>query len=161
MSGGPIDLAGLPSRTLVEGRDRAHARAMLRAVGLSDEDFQKPLIGIANTWAETTPCNYHLRELAEAVKQGVREAGGTPLEFNTVVVSDGITMGTEGMKTSLVSRDLIADSIELMVRGYSFDGVVALSGCDKTIPATIMALARLDRPSLMLYGGTILPGTHH
>ena len=151
---------GLPSRTLVAGRDRAHARAMLRAVGLSDEDFEKPLIGIANTWAETTPCNYHLRELAESVKVGIREAGGTPLEFNTVVVSDGISMGTEGMKTSLVSRDLIADSIELMARGYSFDGLVALSGCDKTIPATIMALARLDRPSVMLYGGTILPGTH-
>lgn len=160
MSGGPIDLAGLPSRTLVEGRDRAHARAMLRAVGLSDEDFQKPLIGIANTWAETTPCNYHLRELAESVKIGVREAGGTPLEFNTVVVSDGISMGTEGMKTSLISRDLIADSIELMARGYSFDGLVTLSGCDKTIPATVMAIARLDLPSVMLYGGTILPGTY-
>jgi dihydroxy-acid dehydratase len=155
-----IDVAGLPSRTLVAGRDRAHARAMLRAVGLTDEDFEKPLIGIANTWAETTPCNYNLRELAEAVKVGIREAGGTPLEFNTVVVSDGISMGTEGMKTSLVSRDIIADSIELMARGYSFDGLVALSGCDKTIPATIMALARLDRPSVMLYGGTILPGTH-
>lgn len=160
MSGGPIDLAGLPSRTLVEGRDRAHARAMLRAVGLSDEDFQKPLIGIANTWAETTPCNYHLRELAESVKIGVREAGGTPLEFNTVVVSDGISMGTEGMKTSLISRDLIADSIELMARGYSFDGLVTLPGCDKTIPATVMAIARLDLPSVMLYGGTILPGTY-
>ena len=134
-----VSVEGLPSRTLVAGRDRAHARAMLRAVGLTDEDFEKPLIGIANTWAETTPCNYSLRELAEAVKVGVREAGGTPLEFNTVVVSDGITMGTEGMKTSLVSRDLIADSIELMARGYSFDGLVALSGCDKTIPATVMA----------------------
>jgi dihydroxy-acid dehydratase len=133
---------------------------MLRAVGLTDEDFEKPLIGIANTWAETTPCNYNLRELAEAVKVGVREAGGTPLEFNTIVVSDGISMGTEGMKTSLVSRDIIADSIELMARGYSLDGLVALSGCDKTIPATIMALARLNRPSIMLYGGTILPGTH-
>ena len=156
-----VSVEGLPSRTLVAGRDRAHARAMLRAVGLTDEDFEKPLIGIANTWAETTPCNYSLRELAEAVKVGVREAGGTPLEFNTVVVSDGITMGTEGMKTSLVSRDLIADSIELMARGYSFDGLVALSGCDKTIPATVMALARIDRPSVMLYGGTILPGTHN
>ena len=155
-----IAVDGLPSRTLVAGRDRAHARAMLRAVGLTDDDFQKPLIGIANTWAETTPCNYHLRDLAEAVKVGIREAGGTPLEFNTVVVSDGISMGTEGMKTSLVSRDLIADSIELMARGYSFDGIVALSGCDKTIPATIMAMARLDLPSVMLYGGTILPGTH-
>ena len=155
-----IDVEGLPSRTLVAGRDRAHARAMLRAVGLTDEDFEKPLIGIANTWSETTPCNYSLRELAEAVKIGIREAGGTPLEFNTIVVSDGISMGTEGMKTSLVSRDTIADSIELMARGYSFDGIVALAGCDKTIPATVMALARLDRPSVMLYGGTILPGTY-
>jgi dihydroxy-acid dehydratase len=148
----------LPSRTILAGRDRAPARAMLRAVGLTDEDFEKPLIGIANTWSETTPCNYQLRELAEFVKQGVREAGGTPLEFNTVVVSDGITMGTEGMKASLVSRDLVADSIELMGRGYMFDGIVTLSGCDKTIPATVMAMARLDVPSLMLYGGTILPG---
>lgn len=153
-----MNVDGLPSRTLVAGRDRAHARAMLRAVGLTDEDFEKPLIAVANTWAETTPCNYNLRKLAEAVKVGIREAGGTPLEFNTIVVSDGISMGTEGMKTSLISRDIIADSIELMVRGYSFDGVVALSGCDKTIPATIMAIARLDRPAVMLYGGTILPG---
>lgn len=150
----------LPSRTLLKGRDRAPARAMLRAVGLSDEDFERPLIGVANTWAETTPCNFHLRRLAEYVKEGIREAGGTPLEFNTVVISDGITMGTEGMKTSLISRDLIADSIELMARGYMFDGVVALSGCDKTIPGTVMALARLDRPSVMLYGGTILPGQY-
>ncbi|MEX2584214.1 MAG: dihydroxy-acid dehydratase [Gemmatimonadota bacterium] len=150
--------AALPSRTLLSGRDRAPARAMLRAVGLSDDDFDKPLIGIANTWAETTPCNSHLRQLAEWVKEGVRMAGGTPLEFNTVVVSDGITMGTEGMKTSLVSRDLVADSIELMARGYMFDGIVALSGCDKTIPGTVMALARLNRPGLMLYGGSIMPG---
>jgi dihydroxy-acid dehydratase len=156
----PDDREKYPSRTLLAGRDRAAARAMLRAVGLTDEDFHKPLIGIANTWAETTPCNYSLREVAEAVKIGVREAGGVPLEFNTVVISDGITMGTEGMKTSLVSRDLVADSIELMARGYMFDGIVALSGCDKTIPGTVMALARLDRPSLMLYGGTILPGKH-
>ncbi|HET8655300.1 MAG TPA: dihydroxy-acid dehydratase [Longimicrobiaceae bacterium] len=152
---------GLPSRTLIAGRDRAPARAMLRAVGLTDKDFEQPLIGVANTWAETTPCNYHLRDVAEWVKEGIREAGGTPLEFNTVVISDGITMGTEGMKTSLISRDLIADSIELMTRGYMFDGVVALSGCDKTIPGTVMALARLDVPSLMLYGGTILPGRLH
>jgi dihydroxy-acid dehydratase len=150
--------APLPSRTLLEGPDRAPARSMLRAVGLTDEDFGKPLIGVANTWTETTPCNAHLRELAEHVKAGVREAGGTPLEFNTVVVSDGITMGTEGMKTSLVSREVVADSIELMGRGYLFDGMVALSGCDKTIPATVMALARLDRPGLMLYGGSIAPG---
>jgi dihydroxy-acid dehydratase len=153
-----VTLDQLPSRALVAGRDRSHARAMLRAVGLTDDDFEKPIIGIANTWAETTPCNYHLRDLAESVKEGIREAGGVPLEFNTVVVSDGITMGTEGMKASLVSRDIIADSIELMARGYQFDGIVALSGCDKTIPGTVMALARLDIPSVMLYGGTILPG---
>jgi dihydroxy-acid dehydratase len=148
----------LPSRAIVSGRDRAAARAMLRAVGLSDEDFEKPLIAIANTWTETTPCNSHLRQLSEWVKEGVRMAGGTPLEFNTVVISDGITMGTEGMKTSLISREVVADSIELMVRGYMFDGVVALSGCDKTIPGTVMALARLNRPGLMLYGGSIMPG---
>ena len=131
---------------------------MLRAVGLTDEDFERPLIGVANTWAETTPCNSHLRQLAEWVKQGVREAGGTPLEFNTVVVSDGITMGTPGMRASLVSREVVADSIELMALGYHFDGLIALSGCDKTIPGTVMALARLDLPSLMLYGGSIAPG---
>ncbi|MQA92792.1 MAG: dihydroxy-acid dehydratase [Gemmatimonas sp.] len=148
----------LPSRTILSGPDRAPARAMLRAVGLGDEDFERPLIGIANTWTELTPCNYHLRQLAEWVKEGVREAGGTPLEFNTVVVSDGITMGTEGMKTSLVSREVVADSIELMARGYMFDGIIALSGCDKTIPGTVMALARLNRPGLMLYGGSIMPG---
>ena len=132
---------------------------MLRAVGLGDEDFAKPLIGVANTWAETTPCNAHLRQLGEWVKEGVREAGGTPLEFNTVVVSDGITMGTPGMRASLVSREVVADSIELMALGYHFDGVVALSGCDKTIPGTVMALARLDIPGVMLYGGSIAPGT--
>lgn len=147
-----------PSRAILEGRDRAPARAMLRAVGLDDDDFRRPLIGIANTWSETTPCNAHLRDVARAVKRGVREAGGTPLEFNTVVISDGITMGTEGMRTSLVSREIVADSIELMARGYMFDGVVALTGCDKTIPGAVMALARLDRPSLMLYGGSIAPG---
>ena len=133
---------------------------MLRAVGLSDEDFEKPLIGIANTWTDATPCNVHLRDLASAVREGVIDAGGTPLEFNTIAVSDGITMGTSGMRTSLVSREIIADSIELMGLGYHFDGVIALSGCDKTIPGTVMALARLDRPSLMLYGGSIQPGTH-
>ena len=148
----------LPSRRLLEGRDRAPARAMLRAVGLTDRDFGQPLVGVANTWAETTPCNVHLRELAVWVKEGIREAGGTPLEFNTVVVSDGITMGTPGMKASLVSREVVADSIELMARGYLFDGMVAISGCDKTIPGTVMALARLDLPALMLYGGSIAPG---
>ena len=151
----------LSSRQLLEGPDRAPARAMLRAVGLEDEDFERPLIGIANTWTDTTPCNVHLRELAEHVRRGIREAGGTPLEFNTIAVSDGITMGTPGMRASLVSREVIADSIELMGRGYLFDGVVALSGCDKTIPGTVMGLARLDKPSVMLYGGSIQPGKHH
>jgi dihydroxy-acid dehydratase len=133
---------------------------MLRAVGLTDDDFERPLIGVANTWSETTPCNAHLRELAARVKEGIREAGGTPLEFNSTVISDGITMGTEGMKASLVSRELTADSIELTARGYFFDGLVAISGCDKTIPGTVMALARVNRPALMLYGGSILPGRH-
>ncbi len=146
------------SRNLTEGPDRAPARAMLRAVGLQDEDFSKPLIGVANTWSEVTPCNYHLRDLAKNIKEGIRKAGGVPIEFNTVVVSDGISMGTEGMKASLVSREIIADSIELVVRGHLFDAVVALSGCDKTIPGTVMALARLNLPSLMLYGGSIMPG---
>ena len=146
------------SRDLTEGPGRAPTRAMLRAVGLTDEDLSRPLIGIANTWSEVTPCNYHLRQLAEKVKAGVREAGGTPIEFNTIVISDGISMGTEGMKASLISREVIADSIELTVRGHLFDGVVALSGCDKTIPGTVMALARLNLPSLMLYGGSIMPG---
>jgi dihydroxy-acid dehydratase len=149
------------SATVLDGPDRAPARAMLRAVGLSDDDLRRPLIGIANTWTEVTPCNVHLRELAASVKQGVREAGGTPLEFNTVVVSDGITMGTEGMKMSLVSRELVADSIELVSRGHAFDGIIALTGCDKTIPGAVMALARLDRPGLMLYGGSIAPGIYH
>ena len=146
------------SRNLTEGPDRAPARAMLRAVGLQDEDFSKPLIGVANTWSEVTPCNYHLRDLAKNIKEGIRKAGGVPIEFNTIVVSDGISMGTEGMKASLVSREVIADSIELVVRGHLFDAVVALSGCDKTIPGTVMALARLNLPSLMLYGGSIMPG---
>src|SRR5271157_1387005 len=131
---------------------------MLRACGLEDSDFDKPLIGVANTWIEIGPCNYHLRELAVHVKEGIRAAGGTPLEFNTVSISDGITMGSEGMRASLVSREVIADSIELVARGNLFDGIVALSGCDKTIPGTVMALARLDVPSLMLYGGAIAPG---
>jgi dihydroxy-acid dehydratase len=131
---------------------------MLKGAGYTDSDLEKPLIGIANTWTEVTPCNMHLRALAEKVKEGVREAGGTPIEFNTIAVSDGISMGTDGMKASLVSREIIADSIELFVMGHSLDGVVALSGCDKTIPGTVMALARLDVPSLMLYGGAIAPG---
>src|SRR5881394_1357539 len=148
----------LQSHTITQGRDRAPARAMLKAIGFTDEDLVKPIIGIANTWIETMPCNYNLRELAVKVKEGIRSAGGTPMEFNTVAISDGITMGTEGMKTSLVSREIIADSIELVARGHMFDGIVALSGCDKTIPGTVMALVRLNRPSLMLYGGSIAPG---
>jgi dihydroxy-acid dehydratase len=146
------------SRPLIEGDDRAAARAMLKAIGLTDEDLNKPLIGIANTWTEIGPCNFHLRLLAHAMKEGIRAAGGTPFEFNTVSISDGITMGTEGMKGSLVSRELIADSIELVVRSNYLDGVIALAACDKTMPGTIMALIRLNIPSLMLYGGTIAPG---
>jgi dihydroxy-acid dehydratase len=146
------------SRVILEGPDRAPARAYLKGIGFDDEALAKPIIGIANTWTETMPCNFHLRGLAERIKDGVRAAGGTPMEFNTVAVSDGITMGTEGMKTSLVSREVIADSIELVGRGYMFDAVVAVSGCDKTIPGCVMALARLDVPSLMLYGGSIAPG---
>jgi dihydroxy-acid dehydratase len=149
----------LRSRAILEGPDRAPARAYLKGIGFDDDALARPIVGIANTWTETMPCNFHLRRLAERVKEGVRAAGGTPMEFNTVAVSDGITMGTEGMKTSLVSREVIADSIELVARGYMFDAVVALSGCDKTIPGCVMALARLDVPSLMLYGGSIAPGT--
>ena len=146
------------SHTLTDGANRAPARAMLRACGLGDEDFTKPLIGVANTWIEIGPCNYHLRELAQHVKEGIRAAGGTPLEFNTVSISDGITMGTEGMRMSLVSREVIADSIELVTRGNLFDALIVLVGCDKTIPGGIMALARLDIPGLILYGGSIAPG---
>ncbi len=146
------------SSALLDGPDRAPARAYFKAIGFTDEDLARPLIGVANTWIELMPCNYHLRRLAERVKAGVRAAGGTPVEFNTVAISDGISMGTEGMRTSLVSRELVADSIELVARGYLLDGIVALSGCDKTIPGAVMALARLNLPSLMLYGGSILPG---
>ena len=148
----------LPSRTILEGPDRAAARAYLYGIGYTSDDLSRPIIGVANTWTETMPCNFHLRRLAERVKDGVRLAGGTPMEFNTIAVSDGITMGTEGMRASLVSREVIADSIELVARGHMFDGVVALSGCDKTIPGTVMALARLNLPSVMLYGGSIRPG---
>ena len=146
------------SDALLKGINRAPARAMLKATGLKDADLAKPLIAVANTWTDATPCNMHLRDLAVHVKEGIRAAGGTPIEFNTVVVSDGISMGTEGMRASLVSREVIADSIELAVRGAMCDGVIALSGCDKTIPGTMMALARLDMPGLMLYGGSIMPG---
>src|SRR5918994_5095848 len=131
---------------------------MLRATGLTDVDLERPLIGVANTWIEIGPCNYHLRELAAHVKDGIRDAGGTPLEFNTVSISDGITMGCEGMRTSLVSREVIADSIELVARGNLFDALIVLVGCDKTIPGAAMALARLDIPGLILYGGSIAPG---
>jgi dihydroxy-acid dehydratase len=146
------------SRAILDGPDRAPARAYLKGIGFDDESLQRPIVGIANTWTETMPCNFHLRRLAERVKDGVRAAGATPMEFNTIAISDGITMGTEGMKTSLISRELIADSIELVARGHMFDAVVALSGCDKTIPGAVMALARLDVPSVMLYGGSIAPG---
>jgi dihydroxy-acid dehydratase len=148
----------LKSHDLLVGPGRAPARAMLKAVGFTDEDLSRPIIGVANTWIEVMPCNFHLRRLSERVKAGIRAAGGTPIEYNTIAVSDGISMGTEGMKASLISREVIADSIELVARGHLFDGVVALSGCDKTIPGTVMALARLNVPSLMLYGGSIMPG---
>src|ERR1700677_3960954 len=148
----------LYSIALTEGPSRAPARAMLRAIGFSREDLAKPIIGIANTWTEIGPCNFHLREIAEAVKRGIREAGGTPMEFNTITISDGITMGTEGMKASLISREVIADSIELVARGNLFDGIVCIAGCDKNMPGTIMGMARLDIPGIMLYGGSIAPG---
>lgn len=146
------------SKVLTEGPNRAAARSYFRSVGFSKEDLHKPIIGIANTWTEVGPCNFHLRQVAEAVKQGVREAGGTPMEFNTITVHDGITMGTQGMKASLISREVIADSIELVTRANSFDGLVCIAGCDKNMPAAIMALGRLDIPGLMLYGGSIAPG---
>src|SRR5205823_4533986 len=146
------------SARLTEGDDRAGARAMLRAIGFTREDLSKPLIGVGHSWIETMPCNFNHRRLAEKVKAGIRAAGGTPMEFNTIAVSDGVTMGTEGMKASLVSREVIADSIELVARGHSFDGLVLIVGCDKTIPAAAMALCRLDIPGLALYGGTIAPG---
>ncbi len=146
------------SRALTDGPERAPARAYLKGIGFDDEALAKPIVGVASTWIETMPCNFHLRALAAQVKDGIREAGGTPMELNTIAISDGITMGTSGMKTSLVSREVIADSIELVGRGHLFDAVIALSGCDKTIPGTVMALARLDVPALMLYGGSIPPG---
>ncbi len=146
------------SATITNGRDRAGARAMFKAVGFSDEDLGKPIVGIANTWTETMPCNWNLRGLAEHVKRGIRDAGGTPMEFNTIAISDGITMGTEGMKASLVSREVIADSIELVGRGHMFDAIVALTACDKTTPGAAMALVRLNVPALILYGGSIGPG---
>ena len=143
---------------LTEGPNRAAARSYLRGIGFSKEDLHKPIIGVANTWTEIGPCNFHLRDVAEAVKEGIRAAGGTPMEFNTITISDGITMGTQGMKASLISREVIADSVELVARGNLFDGLVAIAGCDKNLPGTVMALCRLDIPSLMLYGGSIAPG---
>jgi len=146
------------SHIITDGPDRAPARAMLKSIGFTDEDLAKPIVGIANTWIETMPCNFHLRALAEKVKAGVRAAGGTPMELNTIAISDGVTMGTEGMKASLISREVIADSIELVGRGHMFDAMIALVGCDKTIPGAAMALIRLNVPSVILYGGSIAPG---
>jgi len=148
------------SRTLLDGSDRAAARSYFKAIGFTDEDLTRPLIGVAHCWIEITPCNWNHRKLADKVKEGVRAAGGTPIEFNTISVTDGIAMGTEGMKASLISRDWIADSVELVARGHLLDGLVTLSGCDKTIPAMVMAMARLNLPSVMLYGGSILYGEH-
>ena len=148
------------SRGITDGRDRAPSRAMFKAIGFSDSDLAKPLIGVANTWIETMPCNFHLRRLSAKVKEGIRAAGGTPMEFNTIAISDGETMGTEGMRASLVSREVIADSIELVCRGQMFDAVVCVVGCDKTIPAAAMALARMNLPGLVLYGGTIAAGSY-
>src|SRR5574341_2182278 len=146
------------SGVITDGPDRAPTRAMLKAVGFTDEDLGRPIVGVANTWIEIGPCNYHLRRLAAKVKEGVRAAGGTPMEFNTIAVSDGVTMGTEGMKGPLVSREVIADSIELVGRSHMFDAMVAITSCDKTMPGAAMALIRLNVPSVMLYGGSIAPG---
>jgi len=156
----PTDPAKRHSAALTDGPDRAAARAMLKAIGFTDDDLAKPLVGVATTWIETMPCNYNQRRLAEFVKEGIRAAGGTPMEFNTISISDGVSMGSEGMKASLISREVIADSVELVVRGHLLDGLVCLVGCDKTIPAAAMALARLDVPGLALYNGTIYPGTY-
>jgi len=149
------------SRGITDGRDRAPARAMFKAIGFSDNDLSKPIIGVGHSWIETMPCNFTHRQLAERVKAGVRAAGGTPMEFNTIAISDGVSMGTDGMRASLVSREVIADSIELVARGHSFDALVMIVGCDKTIPAAAMALARLNIPGLILYSGTIGPGRHN
>jgi dihydroxy-acid dehydratase len=148
------------SRAILEGPDRAAARSYFKAVGFTDQDLARPIVGVAHCWIELTPCNWNHRKLAEKVKEGIRAAGGTPIEYGTVSVTDGIAMGTEGMKGSLVSREVVADSVELVARGHLFDGVVAISGCDKTIPGTVMALARLNLPGVMLYGGSIMPGSY-
>src|SRR5437867_5948915 len=154
----PADPAKRRSAAITEGPDRAGARSMLKGVGFTDEDLAKPLIGVATTWIETMPCNLNQRVLAKHVKEGIRQAGGTPIEFNTISVSDGVSMGTSGMRASLISREVIADSIELVAEGHLFDGLVCLVGCDKTIPAAVMALARLDIPGLVFYNGSIAPG---
>ena len=156
----PSDPAKRHSAALTDGPDRAAARGMLKAIGFDDRALARPLIGVATTWIETMPCNYNQRRLAEHVKAGIRAAGGTPMEFSTISISDGTSMGTEGMKASLISREVIADSIELCVRGHMLDGVVCLVGCDKTIPGAVIALGRLDRPGLILYNGTIYPGVY-
>jgi dihydroxy-acid dehydratase len=148
------------SRTVLDGPDRAPARAFLKAIGFTDEDLRRPLVGVAHCWIEVTPCNWNHRKMAEKVKEGVRAAGGTPIELNTISITDGIAMGTEGMKASLISREIVADSVELVARGHGLDAVVGISGCDKTIPGMVMALARLDRPGLMLYGGSIMYGEY-
>jgi len=148
------------SYQIKKGPDRAPARAMLRATGMDDKEIYQPMIAVVNTWSDVTPCNIHLRDLAGHVKEGIRAAGGTPVEFGSIVVTDGISMGSEGMKCSLMSREMVADSIELVTRGHCLDGVVALVGCDKTIPAGAMALARLDIPGMVIYGGSIMPGEH-
>src|SRR5438445_2874241 len=150
----------LPSRALYQGRDRAGARSFLYAIGLTAEDIEKPFVGVSNCWLETMPCNFGLRELAVPVTAGIRASGANPMEFNTIAISDGITMGSEGMKTSLVSREVIADSIELVGRGHMFDAMCGICACDKTIPATAIALIRLDRPAMLLYGGSIMPGRY-
>src|SRR5262249_35447409 len=149
------------SHIITDGRDRAPARSMLKAIGFTDEDLKKPIVGVAHMWTETMPCNFNHRDLAAKVKEGVRQAGATPMEFNTISISDGVTMGTEGMKASLVSRELIADSIELVGRGHMFDAIVAIVGCDKTIPGAAMGLVRLNVPGLLLYCGSIAPGNYN
>src|SRR5437764_12554592 len=149
------------SRALTDGPERAPARAFLKGIGFDDEALAKPIVAVANTWIETMPCNFHLRGVAGKVKEGIRAAGGRPMELNTIAISDGITMGTPGMRASLISRELIADSIEIVCDAHMFDAVIAISACDKTIPGTVMALCRLDVPSVMLYGGPILPGHFH
>src|SRR5687768_4468699 len=154
----PSDPSKRHSSEITDGVARSPARAMLKAVGFDDDDLARPIIGIATEWIETMPCNLNHRELAQRVKKGIRAAGGTPMEFNTISISDGVTMGSSGMRASLVSREVIADSIELVARGHLFDGLVCLVGCDKTIPAAVMALCRLDIPGLVLYSGSIAPG---